>query len=118
METTFAILNIVASLGIVIVLLLNRHRLVEQNILVSLGYNLMAIFSAIIVIKAAYNLSLDGLKSDIYGILFRVAALMYWLGSTQAVAKDGASVQLKSDESICIIKKPVAEPKQNELAKV
>lgn len=82
METIMQVVNMVASSSIVMLIALNWKRYEELNCVERLGYSLMACLCAAIVIKAVYMFSMDEFKSDVFGILFRVAFVLYLAGST------------------------------------
>lgn len=82
MDNFFAIMNLIVSSAIVVGVAINWYRFGELSCLERAGYSAMAMFCAAIVIKSGYNLSIQEFRSDIYGILFRAAYLIYLIGNT------------------------------------
>lgn len=102
-DVLLVVINMVVAVTIVTVMLYNRHKLVEQNIIERMGHNFMVIACTCIAVKMLHDLTIGTFKFDVYGMLFRCGYLVYLIGSLYSTHRDGVSLLWKSDQAKCFV---------------
>lgn len=79
----WSILNMLASSSIIVLTMVNWKSFSGLNALQQFGVSASATFCGCIVLKAGWYLSMSEFNSDVFGILFRCAWVVYLIGVAQ-----------------------------------